>query len=111
MPEKAEIIARTVIDSLTLSITIAPDEKVEIGASIGISYYKGAMLDKIALIRQADIAMYEVKRHGRNAYRVFSCFLKRRFPYIECTLNALSWLALLHSSCIFHLASTDRRWW
>ena len=72
MPEKAEIIARTVIDSLTLSITIAPDEKVEIGASIGISYYKGAMLDKIALIRQADIAMYEVKRHGRNAYRVFS---------------------------------------
>jgi diguanylate cyclase (GGDEF)-like protein len=41
MPEKAEIIAQAVIENLALPITIAPDEKVETGASIGISYYKG----------------------------------------------------------------------
>ena len=40
--------------------------------SIGISLYPSLATDPDVLLRQADSAMYEVKRRGGNAYRVYS---------------------------------------
>ncbi|RWZ58047.1 EAL domain-containing protein [Halobacillus fulvus] len=40
--------------------------------SIGVSYYPEDGKDFNTLIRHADMAMYEVKRHGRNSYKEFS---------------------------------------
>lgn len=69
-PEKAEKIARTIIERGAAPIVIGNGVCVEIGASIGISFSKGVPLDRVELIRQADEAMYQVKRHGRNNYRI-----------------------------------------
>ncbi|MBF0123829.1 MAG: diguanylate cyclase [Magnetococcales bacterium] len=43
-----------------------------IGLSIGISLYPDHGSTKEALTQRADQAMYQVKRHGRNHYRLFS---------------------------------------
>jgi diguanylate cyclase (GGDEF)-like protein/PAS domain S-box-containing protein len=69
-PEKAEKIANTIIDRTAAPIVIGDGVCVEIGASIGISFSKGVPLDRVELIRQADEAMYQVKRAGRNSYRI-----------------------------------------
>lgn len=43
-----------------------------LGASIGIACLPGDALDYTGLLKAADIAMYEVKRSGKNRSRVFS---------------------------------------
>jgi predicted signal transduction protein with EAL and GGDEF domain len=40
--------------------------------SIGLSLYPSLATDPDVLLRQADSAMYEVKRWGGNAYRLYS---------------------------------------
>jgi GGDEF domain-containing protein len=42
---------------------------VKISASAGLSAFAGQAPDAEALVRQADAAMYEVKRGGRSFYR------------------------------------------
>lgn len=44
---------------------------LHIGASIGISIYPDDVADLEALMRNADIAMYSVKEHGRNSFAFF----------------------------------------
>ncbi|WP_342114482.1 putative bifunctional diguanylate cyclase/phosphodiesterase [Pseudoduganella sp. OTU4001] len=44
---------------------------LHIGASIGISIYPDDVADIDALMRNADIAMYSVKEHGRNSFAFF----------------------------------------
>ena len=69
-PEDAAGVADKVLKSLALPFTIA-DKEVFIGASIGISLYpRDGDHDEI-LMRNADVAMYRVKEHGRNSYRFF----------------------------------------
>jgi diguanylate cyclase (GGDEF)-like protein/PAS domain S-box-containing protein len=71
-PDKAEKIAITIINRTSIAIPISAEVAVEIGASIGISYSHGQPFDRDELIRQADEAMYEVKRRGRNSFHIFS---------------------------------------
>jgi EAL domain-containing protein (putative c-di-GMP-specific phosphodiesterase class I) len=47
-------------------------------ASMGISLYPRDGADSETLIRNADIAMYQVKQSGRNDYRYFSAQLNRQ---------------------------------
>lgn len=42
-----------------------------LGASIGIALYRGARISTSQLMSQADIAMYQAKRTGKNDVRVF----------------------------------------
>jgi diguanylate cyclase (GGDEF)-like protein len=42
-----------------------------LGASIGIALYYGASTSTLQLMSQADIAMYQAKRAGKNGFRVF----------------------------------------
>ena len=44
---------------------------VSVGASVGIAHCKGLEADADELLRQADVAMYHAKRHGRATFRSF----------------------------------------
>jgi diguanylate cyclase (GGDEF)-like protein len=44
---------------------------LEVSASIGISIYPEDGLDPETLIKTADTAMYQAKKHGRNNYKFF----------------------------------------
>ncbi|PXX47382.1 EAL domain-containing protein [Undibacterium pigrum] len=67
---KAEEIAQKIITQVSIPISINDKLAVQIGASIGISYTGPTEFIADDLLTQADAAMYEVKRSGRNAYRV-----------------------------------------
>ncbi|MCH8621651.1 sensor domain-containing diguanylate cyclase [Undibacterium sp. TS12] len=67
---KAEEIAQKIIAQVCQPIEITDDLSVQIGASIGVSYTGPNDFNPDELVEQADAAMYQVKRSGRNAYRV-----------------------------------------
>jgi len=46
--------------------------KINLGASIGISYYPGDADTVIDLLNYADMAMYEAKHSGKNQYKVYT---------------------------------------
>lgn len=69
-PEDVIISAERIIKQISLPIQIK-DHSIQIGASIGISYYPDDSTDIEELIRMADEALYIAKREGRNTYRVY----------------------------------------
>ncbi|MDF2970533.1 MAG: hypothetical protein K0R61_983 [Microvirga sp.] len=54
--------------------------QVFVGVSIGLVLAPGAGLDRIELLRKADIALYRAKGEGRNCYRLFT-------PEMDETIN------------------------
>ena len=64
-------LARKVLQSLTTPFKIK-DREIFTSTSIGISLYPDDGEDEETLIRNADLAMYQAKEHGRNAYQFFS---------------------------------------
>jgi diguanylate cyclase (GGDEF)-like protein len=68
---QVDVIAAKLLDKFTSAITVDSKDYV-IGASIGISLYPlhGNSLPK--LMECADNAMYQVKRNGKNGYRVYA---------------------------------------
>jgi diguanylate cyclase len=69
-PEDAEVLARRILDSLTLPFEMA-EAPVTIGVSIGMALAPAHGRDRETLMRLADTALYEAKSEGRNRYRVF----------------------------------------
>ena len=51
--------------------------RLEIGASIGIALVSDAVADAETLVRNADMALYEVKNSGRNNYACYDDQLGR----------------------------------
>jgi diguanylate cyclase (GGDEF)-like protein len=68
--EGAASMATRLIASIARPIP-ACEERVKIGASIGIILGREDVSDVNDLLREADIAMYEGKRGGRGTYRFF----------------------------------------
>lgn len=66
----ALIVAERIHNALTTPIDLGLQE-VHITSSIGISICPRDSLDMDELLRRADVAMYWVKEHGRNQYKVF----------------------------------------
>ncbi len=63
---------------------------ISISISIGIASFPSAGTDSTTLLKSADIAMYEVKRRGRNNYQFFNKSLQRRYDtnmFIETELR------------------------
>jgi diguanylate cyclase (GGDEF)-like protein/PAS domain S-box-containing protein len=52
------------------------NEKIKITSSIGISFYNQFDLEEKTLFKNADLALYEAKKLGRNNYQIFNkgCF-------------------------------------
>lgn len=66
-----KIKARQILTELSLPITIG-EQEMRITASIGAGIYPDDGLSQEELIRQADKAMYQVKKRGGNAIKLIS---------------------------------------
>ena len=62
----AERIIETVGQPVQLGEAVA-----QVGVSIGIAFYPVHGRDGLALVKNADMAMYAAKNAGRDTYRVF----------------------------------------
>ncbi|MFZ6861305.1 diguanylate cyclase domain-containing protein [Undibacterium sp. Ji67W] len=66
----AEEIAKKIIAQVSTPFQLSTNNSASIGTSIGISFIHAASFVTAEVLAQADIAMYEVKKCGRNGYRV-----------------------------------------
>jgi len=70
-PEDAAATARRVLQAVA-EVQLADHIEVHVTASIGMSLYPDNGLDVETLIKNADIAMYQAKKNGRQSYQFFS---------------------------------------
>ncbi len=66
--ESASNIAANLIASLSEPIELDDGQQVRVGASVGMASFPRHGQTRKQLLHAADIAMYEVKRTGKNAY-------------------------------------------
>lgn len=69
-------IAEKIIDGASRPIQVGPHE-LQVSASIGISLYPHDATNTADLVHKADLAMYQSKTAGRNAYRFFAADMDR----------------------------------
>lgn len=76
LPEQNDVEQLTTVSTRILDAVRKPfalaGEELHITVSIGISTYPQDGLDEQTLTKHADVAMYNAKRDGRNAFRVYS---------------------------------------
>jgi diguanylate cyclase (GGDEF)-like protein len=65
--DQAERIARRIIAAVSQPIEV-PGGTAQIGVSIGIAIAHGAGMSSDAVVRDADLAMYQAEEAGRNRY-------------------------------------------
>jgi diguanylate cyclase (GGDEF)-like protein/PAS domain S-box-containing protein len=51
---------------------VIANEKIKITSSIGISFYNQFDLEEKTLFKNADLALYEAKKKGRNNYQIYN---------------------------------------
>ncbi|MCC6734916.1 MAG: EAL domain-containing protein [Bauldia sp.] len=73
------VASRTEVDTLAARIVAAfeapfdiEDNRIRIGASVGIAMAPADGCDLVAILRKADLALYEAKGEGRGRYRFFT---------------------------------------
>ena len=71
-PESAGDVARTIIDLLQGPIVLQSGISCRVATSIGIAIFQGDSLGPEELIRRADEAMFDAKRHGRATFRHYT---------------------------------------
>ena len=69
--ETAHIIAGRICDALKNPINVEGKAPLHISASIGFCFYPEHGQSENELLRCADMAMYMVKKQGRNGYKVY----------------------------------------
>ncbi|MRG85714.1 sensor domain-containing protein [Salinibacillus xinjiangensis] len=67
----ARSIAQRILNKMDEPMTIG-DRKLSITTSIGISYYSSTDKTRDALMKEADQALYESKKKGKNAYSEYT---------------------------------------
>ncbi len=72
-------IAQKIIDAIQKPILVDGHE-LNITTSLGIAVYPEGGQDADTLIKNADIAMYSVKKHGRNGYQLYSSNIDKKGP-------------------------------
>jgi diguanylate cyclase (GGDEF)-like protein len=70
-PQAAEVIAENIVKKLGIPISFN-ERLVPVSVSVGLSIAFATEVDADTLMKNADIALYYVKAHGRNNYRVFT---------------------------------------
>lgn len=71
-PQQAGQVASAILESLSQPFTLEGGQQVYVRASIGVSLYPQDGQDASELIRNADAAMYESKRRGRNNFNFYT---------------------------------------
>ncbi|MBV8590746.1 MAG: EAL domain-containing protein [Acetobacteraceae bacterium] len=67
----AGLVAQKLLNALTEPFLVR-DNRLDVGASIGITLFPDDAKDPDGLLRNADIALYRAKRDGRGQYRCYS---------------------------------------
>ena len=75
--EAPALVASKVISEVTAAFSLYQRE-IYIGASIGITIYPDDANTPDALLRNADMAMYQAKEQGRNNYQFFTPSMQRQ---------------------------------
>ena len=70
--KQAEAVAEKLIQFISNPHAI-DEHHIEIGVSIGVTFYPACAGDSEELFKQADKMLYAAKSAGRNTYRVYSC--------------------------------------
>jgi diguanylate cyclase (GGDEF)-like protein/PAS domain S-box-containing protein len=70
-PDDAAVCAEKILAVLRAPFVLA-GQQLEISASIGIAGSPQGAVDPVTLMRNADLAMYEVKASGRQGFRFFT---------------------------------------
>lgn len=73
--DQAATVARKVLTSVAEPVPIR-GQACRVSASVGIGLFPGDGDDPLALMKSADIAMYQAKEGGKNAFQFFSAQLK-----------------------------------
>lgn len=70
-PEDAAIVADRLLSELRAPVHLEKDT-VYVGASIGVTLFPDDAGDADALLRNADVAMYQAKSAGKNTYKYYA---------------------------------------
>jgi diguanylate cyclase (GGDEF)-like protein/PAS domain S-box-containing protein len=70
--KEAAMVAHELLQLLQAPFTLGHGQEVYVQASIGISIFPDDASDAGELVRDADAAMYQAKKSGRNAYRYYT---------------------------------------
>ncbi|MDH5750035.1 MAG: EAL domain-containing protein [Rhodospirillales bacterium] len=108
-PDDAAIVARRIVEEFSKPFHLDGHE-AHVGASIGITAFPDDADDSISLLRNADIAMYQAKKDGPNAYMFYTPELNTEVQNklsLETELhNALKENELIvHFQPIIHIAT------
>ncbi len=76
MPEAATALAQRLVEAVSEDID-CDGRKVRLGMSIGIAMYPADGTDAVALLRNADAALYRAKAEGRSAVKFFEADMDR----------------------------------
>lgn len=79
-------IVEKIVDSLSKPFLLG-EKTLTITTSIGVATYPHDGADVNALIHNADSAMYEAKRNGKNGYRIFS---RKHAPLASAGISGLA---------------------
>ncbi|MEY4753806.1 MAG: hypothetical protein RJA44_1481, partial [Pseudomonadota bacterium] len=71
-PQEAAVVAQELLQLLQMPFPLGHGQEVYVQASIGISVYPGDASEAGELVRNADAAMYQAKRAGRNTCRYYT---------------------------------------
>lgn len=73
--EQATLVANRIIESIQKPYPIHGKE-LQVGASMGVTFYPEDGTEVESLVKNADIAMYKAKELGKNAYQLFTNEMK-----------------------------------
>ena len=71
------VLATRIIDAISQPISVG-EQECRVGASIGVAILPADKLDKEALLKAADAAMYQAKRAGGSCYRIDDHLVEER---------------------------------
>lgn len=89
LQQAAERVATSICGAIAAP-ALLPQTQTRVSASVGITYFNCAQTKPEELIRQADLAMYSVKRSGRHGHKTYE-------PSLEATANRQLHADLLHA--------------
>ena len=79
-PEDAIGVAEKLLQGMSEPFRLDGQEHI-VGGSIGISLYPNDGIDSKVLLKNADLAMYQVKKQGRNDYGLYANPLQREIDF------------------------------